>query len=81
MPYAVYCLIVVLVTLSGVVNLIMPILYMTHASVLVLIVSCLLNPLICHYCPPSSSPCTLGQQVNTLLSPYLVIILQLYCPM
>jgi len=63
--YAPLHLVTVLVTLNGIVSPTMPVLYMTHASALVLVASYLLSPLVCSYCLPLPSPCALGQRVNT----------------
>ncbi len=69
----IYCLIIVLVTRSGVVSPTMPVSYITHASVLVPVVSPLSSPLVHHYCLPLPNLCTLGQQVNAYCLPMLLL--------
>ena len=79
MPYDLYCLTPVLVTPNGGANPIMPVSYMTPVSAPVLVAFPLSSPLVCLYCFPLPSPCTLGQQVIPYCLPSHLIVLGPYC--
>jgi len=70
MPIPFSCLKSAVVTLIGGVNHIMPVLSMTHASVLAPVPFPQLNLPIRSYCPITPNPCTLGQQVTIIVSSY-----------
>ncbi len=74
MLYAPLLLLTIPVTPNGIVSPTMPASYMTHASVLALVVSHLSSPLVYPYCLPLPSLCTLGQQVNAYCLNSILIV-------
>src|SRR5216683_3440301 len=62
----------VTVRLSGGVNPMTPVSYMTRASVPVLVPFPQLSPHVPSYCPITPNPCALGQQVTIILSRLIV---------
>ncbi len=65
--------VIVVVTLNGGVNRMMPVSSMTPVSVLAPVPFPQLSPHVCSYCPIIPSLCALGQQVITLLSCLIVL--------
>jgi len=67
-----HCFALVTVLLNGGVSPMTPVLSTTHASVPVPVPFPQLSPLVRSYRPITPNPCTLGQQVTTLLSRLIV---------
>ncbi len=62
----------VTIRLTGGVNPMMPVSYMTHVSVRVLVPFPQLSPHVRSYRPITPNPCALGQQVTAILSCLIV---------